>query len=148
MSYLALQSGAFASPGAAELFLLARVLFGGVLAFMGLNHFTNLEDMAGYAGMKGVPAPRLAVAFTGGMLVLGGVSVVTGAYVVLGAGALALFLVVSAVGMHDFWTVEDPQQQQTEMTQFLKNVTLAGAAVGFVALGGGPWPYAVGLGLF
>ncbi|MDX1748503.1 MAG: quinol oxidase, partial [Halobacteriales archaeon] len=52
-----MQSGVFASPGAAELFLLARVLFGGVLAFMGLNHFMNLEDMAGYAGMKGLPAP-------------------------------------------------------------------------------------------
>ena len=75
MSYLALQTGPFVSPGSAELFLLARVLFGGVLAFMGLNHFTGLDDMAGYAGSKGVPAPRLAVAFTGGLLVLGGLSV-------------------------------------------------------------------------
>jgi uncharacterized membrane protein YphA (DoxX/SURF4 family) len=148
VSYLALQSGVFASPGSAELFLLARVLFGGVLAFMGLNHFTNLDDVAGYAGMKGVPMPRLVVAFTGGLLVLGGLSVIVGAYVVVGAGALALFLLASAVGMHDFWTVEDPQQQQTEMTQFLKNVTLAGAAVGLVALGGVTWPYAVGIGLF
>jgi uncharacterized membrane protein YphA (DoxX/SURF4 family) len=148
VSHLALQSGVFASAGAAELFLLARVLFGGVLAFMGLNHFTNLEDMAGYAGMKGVPVPRLAVAFTGGLLVLGGLSVVTGAFVVLGAGALALFLLGSAVGMHDFWTVEDPGDQQTEMTQFLKNVTLAGAAIGLLALGGVAWPYSVGVGLF
>lgn len=148
MSYLALQSGAFASAGSGELFLLARVLFGGVLAFMGLNHFTNLGDMAGYAGSKGIPAPKLAVAFTGGLLVLGGLSVVLGAYVVLGAGALALFLVASAVGMHDFWTVEDPGEQQTEMTQFLKNVTLAGAAIGLLALGGVAWPYSVGVGLF
>jgi hypothetical protein len=50
--------------------------------------------------------------------------------------------------MHDFWTVEDPGEQQTEMTQFLKNVTLAGAALGLLALGGVPWPYAVGTGLF
>lgn len=148
MSYVALQSGAFTATGSAELFLLARVLFGGVLAFMGLNHFTNLDDMAGYAGMKGVPAPRLAVAFTGGLLALGGLSIVLGAFVVLGAGALALFLLASAVGMHDFWTVEDPQRQQTEMTQFLKNVTLAGAAVGLLSLGGVAWPYSVGVGLF
>ncbi|MFC6941922.1 DoxX family protein [Salinirubellus sp. GCM10025818] len=148
MSYLALQAGVFAAPGSAELFLLARVLFGGVLAFMGLNHFTNLGDMAGYAGSKGVPAPNLAVAFTGGLLVLGGLSVIVGAFVVLGAGALSVFLLASAVGMHDFWTVEDPQQQQTEMTQFLKNVSLAGAAVGLLALGGVAWPYSVGVGLF
>jgi len=111
VSYLALQSGVFASPGSAELFLLARVLFGGVLAFMGLNHFTSPEDMAGYAGAKGVPAPRLAVAFSGGLLVLGGLSVVAGAYAVVGAGALALFLLASAVGTHDFWTVEDPNSR-------------------------------------
>jgi uncharacterized membrane protein YphA (DoxX/SURF4 family) len=148
VSHLALQTGPFVSPGSAELFLLARVLFGGVLAFMGLNHFTGLDDMAGYAGSKGVPAPRLAVALTGGLLVLGGLSVVTGAFVVLGAGALALFLLGSAVGMHDFWSVEDPQTRQTEMTQFLKNVSLAGAATGLLALGGVAWPYSVGLALF
>ena len=148
MSYPVLQSGLFAAPGSAELFLLARVLFGGVLAFMGLNHFRNLGNMAGYAGSKGVPAPGLAVAFTGGLLVLGGLSVIAGVFVVLGAGALAVFLLASAAGMHDFWTVEDPQQQQTEMTQFLKNASLAGAAVGLLALGGVDWPYSVGVGLF
>jgi uncharacterized membrane protein YphA (DoxX/SURF4 family) len=148
VSYLVLQSGAFASPGSAELFLLARALFGGVLAFMGLNHFLNLDGMAGFAGSKGVPVPRLSVAGTGGLLVLGGLSVIIGAYAVVGAGALALFLLISAVGMHDFWTVDDPQQQQTEMTQFLKNVTMAGAAIGFLAVGGVAWPYSVGLGLF
>jgi hypothetical protein len=35
----------------------------------------------------------------------------------------------------------------TEMTQFLKNVVMLGAALGFLALGGVPWPFAVGVGL-
>ena len=92
MSYLALQSGVIAAAGSAELFLLARVLFGGVLAFVGFDHFLNVDDMAGDAGMKGLPVPRLAVAFTGGL------SVVVGAFVVLGAGALALFLLATPSG--------------------------------------------------
>lgn len=46
------------------------------------------------------------------------------------AGSAELFLLGSAVGMHDFWTLGDPQEQQAEMTQFLKNVTLAGGAIG------------------
>jgi uncharacterized membrane protein YphA (DoxX/SURF4 family) len=146
VSYL-LQSGLFASAGADEVFLLARVFFGGVVAFMGLNHFTNLDDMAGYAGMKGLPAPEFSVVASGLMLVLGGLSVLTGAFVVLGAGALAVFLLVSALTMHDFWTVEDPQQQQTELTQFLKNVTMAGAALVFLALAGAPWGYALDVGV-
>lgn len=147
MSLPVLQSGLFASGGSAEVFLLARLLFGGVLVFMGFNHFTSVDDLAGYAEMKGLPAPGVSVVASGAMLVLGGLSIVTGAFVVLGAGALAVFLVVSAVVMHDFWTVEDPQRQQTEMTQFLKNVTMAGAALGFLALASAQWQYAVDVGL-
>jgi putative oxidoreductase len=150
MSEFVLQAGGalFSSPGSEEVFLLARLLFGGVLAFMGLNHFMDIEGMAGYAEMKGLPAPRLSVVASGVMLVLGGLAVITGAFVVLGAGAIAVFLLGSAVVMHDFWTVEDDQQQQTEMTQFLKNTVMAGAALAFLALASTPWPYALDMGVF
>ncbi|WP_255149545.1 DoxX family protein [Halorarius halobius] len=148
LTTVVLQSTPFGSAGAAEVFLLARVLFGGVLAFMGLNHFTNLDEMTGYAEFKGLPAPRLSVAFSGGLLVLGGLGLVVGAFQVLAAGALAVFLLVSAVTMHDFWSVDDPEEQQNEMTAFLKNAFGAGAALGFLALGGVAWPYALGIGAF
>ncbi len=134
--------------GSAGLALLAaRVLVGGVLAFMGLNHFMQTEDMAGYAQMKGVPAPTLAVTVSGGMLVFGGLSIVLGAYAAIGAGALALFLLVTTPMMHDFWTMDDPEQQQSEMINFLKNVGLLGAVLAFLVLAGTQWPYAVGVGL-
>ena len=128
-------------------FLVGRLLFGGVLAFMGVNHFLQREQMAGYAASKGLPAPDVAVLGSGAVLVLGGVGVVAGAFPVLAAGALAVFLVVSAVTMHDFWSVEDPETQQQEMTDFLKNVALAGGAVALLAVGGSDWPLAVGLSL-
>lgn len=113
-----------------------------------LQSGSNVFDTAGYAGAKGVPAPRLTVAATGGLLVVGGASVVLGAFPVVGAAALAAFLVVSAVRMHDFWAADNAQEQQTELTQFLKNVALTGAALGFLAVGDASWPYAAGLGLF
>ena len=138
----------FEAAGAAELFLLARVLFGGVLAFTGLNHFMQTDEMTGYAEFKGLPAPRFSVIASGLVLVLGGVGVVVGAFPVLAAGALAAFLLVSAVTMHDFWSVDDPEEKQNEMTGFLKNVYGAGAAVALLAVGGTAWPYALGLGLF
>lgn len=37
--------------------------------------------------------------------------------------------------MHAFWAVDDPEQKQTEMTQFLKNVALAGGALMLFAIG-------------
>ncbi len=134
------------TAGADVAFLLARVLFGGVLAFMGLNHFLNREEMVGYASSKGLPAPTAAVLFSGGLLVSGGLSVVTGVLPTVGAGGLTVFLLVSAVTMHDFWNA-DGEEAQTEMTQFLKNVSLSAAALLFLALAGSSWPLAVDAGL-
>lgn len=136
------------SPFAGELFLLGRILFGATLAFMGLNHFMDVDTMAGYAEFKGLPAPRFSVVASGLLLVLGGLGVVVGAFPVIAAGGLAVFLLVSAVTMHDFWSVDDPEEKQSEMTSFLKNVYGAGAAVALLAVGGTAWPYALGLGLF
>ncbi|MUV48448.1 DoxX family protein [Haloarcula sp. CBA1122] len=138
---------AFESAGAGELFLLGRILFGGVLAFMGLNHFQSAEQMAPYAEAKGLPAPVASVYGSGGLLLVSGVLVVIGAYPVIAAGALATFLVASAVTMHDFWAVPDDQVQD-EMTQFLKNVALAGGALSLLAVAGTSWPYSVGMSLF
>ncbi len=133
---------------AGEIFLIGRILFGAVLAFMGLNHFMNLDQMAGYAEFKGLPAPAFSVIASGAVLVLGGLGIVLGAFPVLAAGGLAVFLIVSAVTMHDFWTLDDPEEQQNEMTSFLKNLYGAGAALALLAVGGASWPYAVGIGLF
>jgi hypothetical protein len=36
--------------------------------------------------------------------------------------------------MHDFWNVEDPEERQQEVFQFLKNTALLGAALAFLQL--------------
>lgn len=130
-----------------EILLAARVIFGGTFAFMGLNHFMDTENMAGYAEMKGVPAPSIAVLATGALLVLGGLGLVLGVFPVVAAGAIAVFLLLATPKMHDFWNVPD-EQKQSEMTNFLKNAAMFGAALAFLALGGEQWAYAVNAGLF
>lgn len=142
-----LQTGVFDAAGAGIVFLLARVLFGGLLAFMGLYHFMNGEQMVPYAEAKGIPAAGLLVPFSGGQLLFGGLALVFGVYPVLGAGALATFLPVAALTMHDFWAAPE-DQQQNEMVNFLKNIALTGGALAFLALGGVDWPFALGIGLF
>jgi uncharacterized membrane protein YphA (DoxX/SURF4 family) len=138
---------AFETAGAGAVFLLARLLFGLVVAFMGVNHFANAGQMSGYAESKGVPAAGLLVPFTGGMLLLGGLGIAAGAYPVLSAGAVAVFLLVTTPMMHDFWAVSE-EEQQAELTNFLKNVTMLGASLAFLAAGGEPWAFAVNVGLF
>ncbi|QCJ48024.1 DoxX family protein [Haloprofundus sp. MHR1] len=123
-------------------FLLGRVLFGAILAFNGLNHFLNGDQLIGYARAKGVPAPGIAVPFTGGMLLFGGVGVALGLLPTLAAGALVVFLLVTTPLMHDFWAAP-AEQQQSEMTSFLKNVAMLGGALVFLGLSAVPWPYAL-----
>ncbi|KAB1194367.1 DoxX family membrane protein [Haloferax sp. MBLA0076] len=137
----------FAGAGTDVAFLAARVLFGAVIAFMGLNHFMNVDQMSGYAEMKGLPAPRFGVVFSGGMLVFGGLGIAAGVFPALAAGAVALFLLVSTPLFHNFWAVPE-DQQQSEMTDFLKNVVMLGGALVFLALSSVTWPYAIGVGLF
>ena len=127
--------------------VVARVLFGGVVAFTGLNHFLQTEQMTGYAQHKGVPAPKLSVLASGLVLVLGGLAIVLGIYPVLGALGVAVFLVAAALLFHDFWAVPEDQQQE-EMTQFLKNVALAGGALALAVLALQNWTYSLGLGAF
>ena len=134
---------AFDGALSGELFLLGRLLFGGVLAFNGLNHFLDAESMAGYAGAKGVPAPGLMVPFTGGILLFGGLGVAAGVLPTLAAGALVVFLAVTTPLMHDFWAVPD-DQKQGEMINFLKNVAMGGAALALLAISTTAWPYALG----
>jgi len=127
--------------------LLGRLLFGGVIAFTGFNHFLQTESMTGYAEYKGLPAPKAGVLLSGLLLVLGGVGIVLGVFPVPLAALVAGFLVVSALIFHDFWTVPE-DDQQTEMTQFLKNIALAGGALVVAAVGPQSWAYSLGLGLF
>jgi uncharacterized membrane protein YphA (DoxX/SURF4 family) len=126
--------------------LAARVFFGGVLAFMGLNHFLRTGGMVQYAEHKGLPAPRLAVLASGAVLVLGGSTIVLGVLPLVGAAVVAAFLLGSAVLMHDFWAVPEDQRED-ELTQFLKNAALAGGAIAFAAIAGQTWALSVGVGL-
>lgn len=121
------------------LLLLGRIVFGGYFVLAGINHFTNVGMMSGYAGSKNVPAPRLAVLGSGILLVLGGLSVLLGFLPVLGLFLLVIFLVPTSLLMHNFWTIEDPQARMADQVNFLKNVGLIGACLALM-YGATTWP--------
>jgi uncharacterized membrane protein YphA (DoxX/SURF4 family) len=131
----------------AVLLLAGRVLFGGFLAFAGLNHYLNAGEMTEYAESKGVPAAGFGVVASGTMLVLGGLGILAGVYPALSAGMVASFFVLVTPAMHDFWAVPGDQQQE-ELTNFLKNTELLGASLVFLALGDQVWGFALNVGLW
>lgn len=114
--------------------LVGRVLFALIFINSGIAHLTKLNAMTGYAQFKKVPSPVLAVIVTGLMLIIGGLYVALGIFADLGALLLAIFLIVSAFMMHNFWTIQDEQAKQAETINFFKNIALAGAALIIFAL--------------
>jgi len=124
-------------------FLIGRIIVGVYFLFNATNHFMQLEMMSGYAGSKGVPAPKLAVAGSGLLLLVGGLSILLGYQPLIGVIAIALFLLPTTFMMHNFWVVEDPQMKMAEMVNFMKNMALLGSALMFLAIPT-PWPFGLG----
>ncbi len=111
------------------LLYLGRILFGGYFAYNGLNNLRMLDMMSGYAKSKGAPMPKLSVAFSGVLLIVGGLSVLFDILPGFGLIALALFLVPVTFIMHAFWKIQDPMAKMGEMINFTKNIALLGAVL-------------------
>jgi putative oxidoreductase len=109
--------------------LIGRLLFSAMFISSGIAHFRNAGMMGGYAQSKGVPAAKPAVLGSGALILAGGLSVLLGVWADLGALLVLIFLVPTALLMHDFWKQSDPMAKQGERAQFFKNVALAGAAL-------------------
>jgi len=124
------------------LFLVGRIVFGLYLLYNAYNHFRNLDGLAGYAAMKGIPAPQAMTALSGLLLVVGGASILSGFEPVVGVGAVALFLVPVTLMMHAFWAAP-AEMAGMEKVQFMKNAALLGAALMLLAIPQ-PWPLALG----
>src|SRR5437867_11197203 len=78
-------------------FLIGRILFAAMFINSGIAHLTKLAPMSQYAASQKVPAPKLAVAFSGLMILAGGLSILLGVAPQAGALLLTLFLIPSAV---------------------------------------------------
>jgi len=124
------------------LFLAGRVLFGGFFLMAGIDHFRRVDMMTPYAKAKGVPAPRLGVLGSGLLLVAGGLSMVLGVYPTWGVVMLTVTLVPITYMMHNFWTATEPMARQMDMTHFMKNIALLGAAWMLLLI---PQPWALSL---
>jgi uncharacterized membrane protein YphA (DoxX/SURF4 family) len=91
----------------------------------------RLRCGSGAAAEKGITVDLivLVVVGSGALILAGGLSVLLGVWPDLGALLILVFLVPTAVLMHDFWRQADPMAKRAEQTNFLKNIALAGAAL-------------------
>jgi putative oxidoreductase len=123
-------------------FVIGRLIVGAYYLYNGIHHFLELSQLAAYAKSKGVPAPEIAVAGAGLLLLLAGITILLGYEPRVGIAALVLFFVPVTIMMHNFWAV--PADQETmQMIQFTKNFALLGSALMFLKIPR-PWPLSLG----
>jgi uncharacterized membrane protein YphA (DoxX/SURF4 family) len=109
--------------------LIGRVIFGLYFAYSGLNHFLQSKGMIGYASMKKLPMPSLAVYGSGLLMIVGGLGFAFGLYMRASLSLILLFLIPVTVLMHDFWNDADEGAKGSNKVQFLKNLALIGACL-------------------
>jgi putative oxidoreductase len=106
--------------------LVGRIIVGLYFLENAYSHLFKSGQLAGYAGSKNVPNPKLAVIGSGLLLLLGGLSILFGMYMPIGALLLILFLLPVTFMMHAFWKIQDPQARAMERIGFMKNMALIG----------------------
>jgi putative oxidoreductase len=113
------------------LLVLGRALF--ALLFVNSGLFGHLgeggKQSREYARSLGAPNPELLVPLSGVTIIAGGLMVALGFWADLGALLIIGFLAGITPIMHAFWKIDDPQERVVQMSQFMKNVSLAGAAL-------------------
>ena len=115
-------------------FLIGRIIFSAFWLMSASNHFTKLNDMSQYTKAKGVPFPKLAVAGSGVLLLLGGAGVRLGVYPTVGIILLIVFMLGA--------TVTDQQMKQADRINFLKNMAISGALLMLLAIPQ-PWLFSL-----
>ncbi|MGD0883256.1 MAG: DoxX family protein [Thermodesulfovibrionales bacterium] len=116
--------------------LLGRILYAAIFVTAAPNHFTS--GAIAYAAGHGVPLASVAVPISGVLALVGGLSILTGYKAKYGAWLLVLFLVPVTVMMHNFWAITDPMGAMIQKTNFMKNLSMMGAALLIAHFGSGP----------
>lgn len=100
------------------------------------NKIPKFSDVAGYMASEGVPLPEVMLVGAILFLIAGSLSIIVGYKARFGAALLLVFLILATYFFHDFWTF-DGQEQQAQMIQFMKNLSLMGTMVFLMANGAG-----------
>lgn len=115
------------------LFRAGRLVYGGVLVSTAVDGLRNRDERAQYADAKGVPLPKYATILSQGLLLFGGLGISLWRAPALAASAVVAFFLGTTPTMHDFWSIDDSEQQQQEQFDFLKNTALLGTALFLLA---------------
>lgn len=121
--------------------VLGRVMLSAIFLMSAVgNDIPNFDSVARMMQSAGIPSPQLMLAGAIVFLIAGGISVMLGFKARFGAALLLIFLALATYYFHAFWKVEG-QEQQMQMVQFLKNLSIGGGLLFIMANGPGPMSF-------
>jgi putative oxidoreductase len=111
--------------------LLGRLFLAAIFVFSGINKVLNFEGVTGAVESVGIPLPAVATVITIILELGGALLLIVGWKIRLGALALIVFTALATAFFHmDF-------ADQSQVTQFLKNLGLIGGLLYVIAYGAG-----------
>jgi uncharacterized membrane protein YphA (DoxX/SURF4 family) len=106
-----------------------RILFVIYFILMGLSHLLNFKDHAALLRRKGVPLPAAATALTIVMMIGGSALVLANWHRALGEALLFGIIFPAPFFLHHFWNEKESYARLSEYAHFIKDISLAGAAL-------------------
>ncbi len=113
--------------------MFGRILFVSYFFAMGMSHFINFREHAAFIGGKGVPLARAATMLTIFMMIGGGILVLFDWHRWVGAALLFGIIFPAPFFLHHFWNEKDSYTRLSEFAHFIKDLSLAGAALLFLS---------------
>jgi putative oxidoreductase len=106
-----------------------RILFAVYFILMGSSHLLKFTEHAALLGRKRVPLPAAATILTIIMMVGGGVLVLFNWHKSIGAALLFGIIFPAPFFLHHFWNETESYSWLSEFAHFIKDLSLAGAAL-------------------
>lgn len=111
-----------------------RIIYTLPLLYQGVTNLGQLDRLSARARAKGLPASKVTTAGAMIWLIIGTLAITFNIQSFTGGLMVAIFLVFTGSTIHNFWAVTEPAQRKQDLLHFLKNLSLAGAALVFAAM--------------
>jgi putative oxidoreductase len=118
------------------LWLIGRILIGGIFVFSGLGKLADLHGFATMLDTAGVPVAWVMAPIGAGVEFLGGLAIVLGLATRYAALVMIAFVIGATLISHRFWALP-ADQWMLQMIQFIKNVAIVGGFLFVFVTGGG-----------
>jgi putative oxidoreductase len=115
---------------------IGRFLYSFIFLITIMNQFS--PQAIAFAVLSGLPVAEVLVPLSGILAILGAISIILGYKAKLGAWFIILFLIPVTFYMHPFWNETDSLKWQIQLVDFMKNISMIGAALLITYFGSGP----------